>query len=329
MESKIKDNRKLTKYLVISGITVLLLVFVIRMLSMVGKDRIMDMPQIGELPYDPKPEKPLSKIEQFEKERAEKENPKTEDIIPLPKFILDSSSKKQQNKSENIQEVITKAPSQKHYTRSNSTINQSTETVIKKSSGGKIFEYKSDYITKKEERNINEEPIETKTNKNPFGTIGSSGKEIKNESNTAIFYSAEIYGDQKIENGGNVLIRNTEAISYNTISIPRNSVLYGQAKFSGNRVHVIVNRAKTSKGEYAVNLAVQDNDRIEGLYYKAAIDETIDKQKEEIEVNLPGKFGILNKVTEQAISGGKDLMRRSQTLNLNEGYKLFIIPNNQ
>jgi len=332
MESKIKDNRKLTKYLLIIGLSVLILVFIIRMISLVGQERITDMPAIGELPYNPTPEKQLSKIEQFEKEKADAENPSStnEEIIPLPKFpIIDTTATTPilPIEEKRVEEIKVSAPQKIHSSTKTSVPEENR--VVKKSGNGKKFEYESNYITQKEEHNLlKEEAVITTQTKNPFGTIGGYQKEISTESNSAIFYAAEIYGDQKIENGGNVLIRNTEPITYHNISIPRNSVLYGQAKFSGNRVHVIIVRAKTNKGEYSVNLAVQDNDRIEGFYYKAAIDETVDKQKDEIEVNLPGKFGVLNKVAEKAISGTKDLMHRSQTLNLNEGYKLYIIPNN-
>ena len=119
-------------------------------------------------------------------------------------------------------------------------------------------------------------------------------------------------------------------MSYLNLSIPRNSILYGQASFRENRVFVSINRVKTSAGESSVAFTVKDNDRIEGLYYKAPIDEAVDKTKEGMNapsISIPGAYGgVISSVTQSVFQGGKNLMKGTSSLNLNEGYKVYLIP---
>ena len=183
----------------------------------------------------------------------------------------------------------------------------------------------SDYFKK----NIEVVPVEQEKQKenspsevkNPFGTITSDNNQTqKQTANQTNYYSAEIYGDQSIQDGGIVLIRNTAPMSYLNLSIPRNSILYGQASFRENRVFVSINRVKTSAGESSVAFTVKDNDRIEGLYYKAPIDEAVDKTKEGMNapsISIPGAYGgVISSVTQSVFQGGKNLMKGTSSLNL-------------
>jgi len=328
MQSKGIDNRKLTKYLFIFGFIMLLLIIIIRMVNISGSDRLTDMPQVGELSYSPGEIKEKSKIEQFEEEEREKRNKEMgfeENKIVFPTFSEIKKEEINQSQKMTSPAIITEQAVKSSTPGITLPPKNTTSTI-----SNKKLSYHSEYLDTKKDKETDAPPAtvsaEPTTPSNPFGTITANPIRTT-PSGTAIFYMAEIYGDQKIENGGNVLIRNTEPIKYLDVTIPKNSVLSGQANFQGNRVYVKIALAKTPKGNFPVSLSVQDNDRIEGFYYKAPIDETVDKSKEEVNVRLPGNLGALNQVAETAIRGGKDLMRRSQTLNLSEGYKLYIIPN--
>ena len=76
---------------------------------------------------------------------------------------------------------------------------------------------------------------------------------------------------------------------------------------------------------------VKDNDKINGLYYKASIDEVADNTKGDVNMPhlpVPGIYGaVVNTVAQTVARGGKELMKKSaETLNLEEGYKIYLLP---
>lgn len=317
------DNKKLTKYLFISGFALLLIIILVRLVVKNSGDRVTDMPAIGELDYRPGKMETKSKIEQFKEEdnahKSQAMGLKSEDNYIVPNF--NELIKKQEPPIQSI--PVPSIDNQKPISTEKNPVNSPVQSQPYKNPA---LDNHSDYFDNNKE-NESKDKVEPPVERNPFGTI--YGNQKSPTTKTVMYYTGEIYGDQRIAPGGNIVIRNTETINYLSLVIPRNSILYGQASFTGNnRVYVRINRAKTSAGEFPVSLSLQDNDRIEGLYYKAPIDESVDDTKEE--VNLPkvgGKYsGVINKVTETVVREGKDLMRKSQTLNLEEGYKVYIVP---
>ena len=339
------ENKKLHKILVVTGVGALILCIVLKLAIKSSGDRITEMPTIGELKYNPKTVKEESKVEQFEQQKKEqdrKEMGQDNSQYVIPNFNNLTEKKANavitQTSGNNTASLPTVRTSSFHAPApiQNKTSSSSSTAPSKKTSPiDSKLNYHSDYF----KTNIEVAPVVQETPKednstqakNPFGTITSDNnqnqKQVANQTN---YYSAEIYGDQSIHDGGIVLIRNTAAMQYLNISIPRNSILYGQASFRGNRVFVSINRVKTPSGEFSVSLAVKDNDKIDGLYYKAPIDETVDKTKEGVNapsIPIPGVYGaVINSVTQSVVSGGKDLMKRTSSLNLEEGYKVYINP---
>jgi Conjugative transposon, TraM len=336
-------NKKLVRALVVSGVGLLIIFILLRLAFKNGGDRVTDMPTIGELKYDPQKVKEESKVEQFEEQKKESDRKdmgydNSQYVIPNFNNLLDKKesavvTQSSGNNSASSPGVKTSsAPSAVQY---RSSALASTAGAKKISPPDSKLNYHSDYF----KTNIEVAPTMQETPKadnpgvikNPFGTITSDNNQNQKQNATQpSYYSAEIYGDQTIQDGGLVLIRNTTAMQYLNISIPRNSILYGQASFRGNRAFVSVNRVKTPSGEFSVSFAVKDNDKIDGLYYKAPIDETVDNTKNNVSapsIAIPGAYGaVINSVTQSIVSGGKDLMKRTASLNLEEGYKVYIIP---
>jgi|ERR1035437_2120967 hypothetical protein len=338
------ENKKLHKILVVTGVGALILCIVLKLAIKSSGDRITEMPTIGELKYNPKTVKEESKVEQFEQQKKEqdrKEMGQENSQYVIPNFNnltdkKDNSLVTQSSGNNSFQSSSTRTSSVHASTSVQNKTNSfaSSPPTKKPSSSDSKLNYHSAYFSTNSEvaPTTQESPKAdntTETN-NPFGTITSDNNQNQKQNATqSNYYSAEIYGDQTIQDGSVVLIRNTTAMQYLSISIPRNSILYGQASFRGNRVAVSINRVKTPSGEFTVSFGVKDNDKIDGLYYKAPIDETVDNTKNAMNapsLPLPGVYGsVINSVTQSIVQGGKDLMKRAASLNLEEGYKLYII----
>ena len=350
------DNKKLVKTLVVSGTGLLIIFIMVRLAFKNSGDRITDMPTIGELKYEPEKIKEESKAEQFEKQKKESDRKEmgydnSQYVIPNFNNLLDKKDNSATVQSAENKSTASFAGSRKNIsserkppyqnpTALTSTLNKASSSVPtapakKISPPASKLNYHSDYFNKSSEVIAVQQEIPKADNstasRNPFGTITSENnqaqKQIANQSN---YYCAEIYGDQSIQDGGIVLIRNTAPMQYLNLSIPRNSILYGQASFRENRVFVSINRVKTPAGESSVAFSVKDNDRIEGLYFKAPIDEAVDKTKEGMNapsISIPGAYGgVISSVTQSVFQGGKNLMKGTSSLNLNEGYKVYLIP---
>lgn len=341
------ENKKLHKFLVVSGVAALILCIVLKLAIKSSGDRITEMPTIGELKYNPKTVKEESKVEQFEQQKKDQDRKEmgqdnSQYVIPNFNNLTDKKensvvSQSSGNNSSSSHTVKTSSANVPAPVQNKTNSFASTPTTKKISPVDSKLNYHSAYFSTNKEvaPSTQENPKADNTTeiKNPFGTITSDNNQIQNQKQNATqqnYYSAEIYGDQTIQDGSVVLIRNTTAIQYLSISIPRNSILYGQASFRGNRVTVSINRVKTPSGEFTVSFGVKDNDKIDGLYYKAPIDETVDNTKNAVNapsLPVPGVYGsVINSVTQSIVQGGKDLMKRAASLNLEEGYKLYVIP---
>lgn len=356
------DNKKLTKILFISGFGLLILFIIVRLAFKSHSERITDMPTAPELSYAPKKMEEKTKMQQFEQRRLDRQRKEMgyeENNYVVPDFndltrksdsikagseasIVDeqrtagNSSYSRQNNNER-NNTVQQNPSRSRQAPKPST-NEKEQSTQSNQQGG--LKFHSNYFDSKKEETESSVKVQPKsetvpitTPRNPFGTISSESKSAiqKEGTNSNFNCKAEIYGDQKIENGGIVMIRSTEGFGWGSVTVPRNSILYGQAVFEGNRVQVKINRVKTQSGEYSVNFAVWDNDRLEGIYYKAPIDETVDNAKQDVNApQVPGTYGaVLSTLTQTVVKSGKDLMKKKQTLNLEDGYKLFIVPAKQ
>ncbi len=171
-------------------------------------------------------------------------------------------------------------------------------------------------------------------NSSPFGTIKSEKTKpataptanVKKEKDLV---RAEIYGSQKIANGGGVIFRNTEDIA-GEIKIPKNSLLYGKASYNGDRVKISVTRAKTAQGDEIIDLMCFDNDYIEGIYFKAPMDEAVDKTKDDAGLDLSDQIknsGLINKginTVSSAVKNTADAIKKDRKLSVDDGYIVYL-----
>lgn len=163
--------------------------------------------------------------------------------------------------------------------------------------------------------------------KDPFGTIHSKkAKAVK----TKDMIRGEIYGNQKIIDGGGVIIRNTEELYLDGKMIPENSILYGVASYTGDRVNINLTRAKTRLGEQAISVPIFDNDYIQGIYFKAPQDEAVEKTKEDINEDLADQInnsrlvikGI--NIAKNGVKNAADAAKKNRKLTLNDGYIVYL-----
>jgi hypothetical protein len=168
--------------------------------------------------------------------------------------------------------------------------------------------------------------------KDPFGTTKNDVAEHPAQSLAPKdYYAAQVYGDQKLMANTAMVIRNMEDMHYNEMLLPKNSLFYGIASFAGNRVIVQVNKVKTTAGEFPVKYSVMDNDRIEGLYYQAPVDEVLAGTTDNSNLNNnisnnPGYGAVINNVSRGAVNSAKQLVQKSRSLTLQEGYSIYLIP---
>lgn len=169
-------------------------------------------------------------------------------------------------------------------------------------------------------------------NKNPFGTYYTSSvkKEapaVKASSKDA--YKCLLHADQKVANGGGVIFRAAEDIVLSNRTIKRNSLLYGSANYSGQRVIIKINRVKSPEGEFAINLQVFDNDFVKGVYFKNAYDEAAENSQDDVAEDARQSMGngVAGTITKSAITIGKNVstaIKKDRSLHLQEGYIVYV-----
>ena len=162
-----------------------------------------------------------------------------------------------------------------------------------------------------------------------FGVYRSSSSAGSISQNTTKDnYKAQIYGDQKIQNNGSFIVRNLEPITFHDLQIPINSIFYGRATFIGNRVNVLFTKVKTPTGDQNVRFIVRDNDHIEGIYFKSAVDEVVDDTQDATNTYVtPSKsIDLINRLAQGGMTRTKELLQKTRTLNLDEGYSVFLVP---
>ncbi len=71
---------------------------------------------------------------------------------------------------------------------------------------------------------------------------------------------------------------------------------------------------------------IYDNDRIEGIYYQSAIDEVANSTVDNSTVQI-GAYGTLaGSIGQSAFNGSKVLLQKSRSLDLPEGYTIYLAP---
>ncbi|MBN8702749.1 MAG: conjugative transposon protein TraM [Bacteroidetes bacterium] len=320
------NNKKLTNILTFSLGGLLVLFIVVRLINKNAKEKVTELEPIN-LNYDPQKEKEVSKIQQIEEEKRRKESDAYSDKYLTPNYNSLFSK---------TAEMGTDGRNPSGSERSTSTTYES-QSSFSKTSDPTNLGFESEFLKNREKQqnsttetppitSLQENEKSAPTTKNPFGTVKKSGTEkMEPVPEKELFSQGEIYGDQKISPNGAATIRLLEAITYKGNFFPKNSILYGQANFSDNRVYIKINRIKCNFGEFPIALSVIDNDRIAGIYYKAPVDESVKNTSSDVNIPTVGRYGaVVKDVTEKVIQEGKNYSKNSQSLSLEDGYKIFL-----
>ena len=90
-----------------------------------------------------------------------------------------------------------------------------------------------------------------------LGTPGSSGK-------LKTVYNGTFLTEKTVTDGDVVNIRNTESINYNSLSIPKNTLLKGLVSISSNKMYILI-ALNEYKGGEGLNMDVSQNGTSKGL----------------------------------------------------------------
>lgn len=93
-----------------------------------------------------------------------------------------------------------------------------------------------------------------------FNTSVGSGKSVNKNTIAAV-----VAVDQSISNGQGVKLRITEPMWVGSTQIPRNSLVFGEARFKGERLDIEITSIETNGSVYAVELMVYDTDGQPGI----------------------------------------------------------------
>lgn len=93
-----------------------------------------------------------------------------------------------------------------------------------------------------------------------FNTSVGSGKSVNKNTIAAV-----VAVDQSISNGQGVKLRITEPMWVGSTQIPRNSIVFGEARVKGERLDIDITSIETNGSVYAVELMVYDTDGQPGI----------------------------------------------------------------
>lgn len=168
-----------------------------------------------------------------------------------------------------------------------------------------------------------------------FNTI-SSGDHLK-EKNTI---DAVVHGDQTLINGQSVTLRLTEPMRASKHIIPRNTILTGMGKISGERLEIAISSIEYGGNIIQVSMEAYDSDGQQGIYIPGSMEMAAVK---EIAGNMGQNLGSTINISQQsageqlltdlgrgAIQGASQYISkkaREVKVTLKAGYRIFLLPN--
>lgn len=169
-----------------------------------------------------------------------------------------------------------------------------------------------------------------------FNTVGASDN--SKEKNTI---NAVVHGDQTLINGQSLTLRLTEPMRAGKHIIPRNTILTGMGKISGERLEIAISSIEYDGSIIQVSMEAYDSDGQQGIYIPGSMEMTAVK---EIAGNMGQNLGTTINITEQG--AGEQLLSdlgrgviqgtsqyisqkaRQVKVTLKAGYRIFLLPNN-
>lgn len=323
-----EKQKKNTKLLVISSAVMLFLFIVVRIITAnSGGSRGLGSYTGPEFDSVKLPEE-SNKITEFEKDKRKEQEDRYKPGENKEAIFMDfKKAYSKVDDTEQKQEQNNTAPNKEQLAPSTSKeIDRYSPVTYSK----KVPEEVQKIGTTKSTNEIIKEKEPEEETKDPFGTVSNNPLVKSKQSKSKDMIRAEVYGDQKIPNGGGIIFRNTEEIIINDVKVPPNSILYGKASYNADRVMIAVTRAKTQAGDELLDLTCFDNDYIEGIFFKAPRDEAVDKTKddanEDISEQLKNSKLIVKgvKTVEKAVKNTADAIKKDRKLSLEDGYIVYL-----
>ncbi|MFR3216439.1 MAG: conjugative transposon protein TraM [Dysgonomonas mossii] len=170
-----------------------------------------------------------------------------------------------------------------------------------------------------------------------FNTVAA--EEVSEEKNTI---NAVVHGDQTLINGQSVKLRMTEPMRAGKHIIPRNTVLTGVGKITGERLEIQISSIEYDGNIIPVSLQAYDSDGQQGIYIPGSMEMTAIK---EIAGNMGQNLGSTINISRQgageqlltdlgrgAIQGTSQYISkkaREIKVTVKAGYKIFLLPSDK
>ena len=143
--------------------------------------------------------------------------------------------------------------------------------------------------------------------------------------------AACIHGNQVITNGGVVRMRLLEDFVLDNVKFPANTLFYGTAQISQDRMSVRVGNLKRQDKIVSVECEIYDNDAIQGLNLPDNIKNELAKRAKAGAIDgiqtPTGGGDILSSTVGTVVNVGKNVLRKEESqikVDLKANYKIFI-----
>lgn len=178
----------------------------------------------------------------------------------------------------------------------------------------------------------NEKEVKTTKNKNGFRTLGVSATSTAPKGSVR----AVIHGEQKdITESSQIKLRILDPIEVDGFMIPRNTIIFGMASFSENRVNIDIENIAFRNNIYPFRGRIYDQDGFLGIYIpdnlvNDAKTEASSETVSSADVNFSGLTGIVSSGANAIVNAAKNVVTgsiRRTKVTLPANYKLIIKTN--
>lgn len=178
----------------------------------------------------------------------------------------------------------------------------------------------------------NEKEVKTTKNKNGFRTLGVSASSTVPKGSVR----AVIHGEQKdITESSQIKLRILDPIEVDGFMIPRNTIIFGMASFSENRVNIDIENIAFRNNIYPFRGRIYDQDGFLGIYIpdnlvNDAKTEASSETVSSADVNFSGLTGIVSSGANAIVNAAKNVVTgsiRRTKVTLPANYKLIIKTN--
>jgi hypothetical protein len=172
-------------------------------------------------------------------------------------------------------------------------------------------------------------PVPSQTDNNySFGVYKAKGGSSSTTSNNNAengYIQALLDKSMKIRQGSEVIFIMQQNTTINGTYFEKMSIMYGIAKFAGNRVDIIINMIQDRKGvKHPVTLYGFNENYQKGIFYTDRVEATANQAKQQVAGAATN--AVLGSTTAGQVAGTASnlLNRDNQEINVSGGYKMFF-----